>query len=109
MLKSGCNEGQFDAKSLTFVQGKRVQCSEVSKSAWDGLRSLVLPAMFLFGYRSQNSGVQLLPLCHSKQHRLHTAVMVKRGGNMCMNHQELPMDLLALDLFGLELTCASAR
>jgi hypothetical protein len=67
------------------------------------------PAMFPLGYRSENSGVQLLLLCHSKQHRLHTAVMVKRGGNMCMNHQELPMDLLALDLFGLELTCASAR
>ena len=28
---------------------------------------------------------------------------------MRMNHQELPMDLLALDLLGLELTCASAR
>lgn len=46
MLKSGRNEGQFDAKSLIFVQGKRVQCSEVSKSAWDGLRSLVLPQCF---------------------------------------------------------------
>ena len=65
--------------------------------------------MFPFGYRSQNSGVHSMSLCHSNQHRLQSASSAKRGGNMRMNHQELPMDLLALDLLGLELTCASAR
>ena len=74
-----------------------------------GVRVRHIAAMFPFGYRSQNSGAQLFPLCQSKQHRLQPAASAKMGGNMRMNHQELPMDLLALDLLGLELTCASAR
>ena len=64
--------------------------------------------MFPFGYRSQNSGARSMSLCHS----INTGCSQQpreRGGNMRMNHQELPMDLLALDLLGLELTCASAR
>lgn len=66
-------------------------------------------AMFPLGYRSQNSRTSDLRLWQSSRNRLHTAAAAGKGEDMHMHCQGLSVDLSALDLLGLELTCASAR